>query len=326
MGKKKGIHTTSVSVPLESMAESTTTKTTSTTSSGFAIQAYKNGILDPLSSKPPTNLQDIRERYVQPRRTASPTESVYEDYVNTVGSAPNKATMVFEVGGQLLKKYDDKGYQRVFNQAFTGFPKDVGFNKGLSAPQPDFIEGLRMQEYRPFPVDEEVSGAVLYKDNPRSLTLPHLAGEWKGPGKDMAETKLQSAFDGAALVYARNQALAYLGKSDPQGHAKVTTFTTDGSNLNLYTHYTALSEDGTLEYHQYPVRSTNLVDSYQGLKDGRRGVRNEQDHAFQQSCALRDQLKEHWKQSCTALYPIAEGAPLPVSDMEPPVATNACEE
>lgn len=55
--------------------------------------------------------------------------------------------------------------------------KDVGFNDGLSAPQPDFVEGLCMQEYEPFLVNEYVSSAVLYKDNPCSLTLPHIAGE-----------------------------------------------------------------------------------------------------------------------------------------------------
>ncbi|KAK0742203.1 hypothetical protein B0T21DRAFT_125650 [Apiosordaria backusii] len=314
MAKKKGTNKASASAPPESTAESSTTKTTSTTTSGFAIQAYKNGILNPLSSKPPTNLEDMRKRVAGSRRTASPTESVYEDYVDTVEGAVNEATMVFEVGGKLLKEYPKKGYTRAFNQAFTGFPKDVGFNNGLSAPQPDFVEGLRMQEFRPFPVDDHVNGAVLFKDNPYSLTLPHLAGEWKGRGKDMAEARLQSAYDGAALVYARNQALSYLGKPDPQGHAEVTTFTTDGTTLNLFAHYATPSEDGTLEYHQYPITSANLLKSHQEHKEGRRGLRNEQDYARKQSYAMRDQLKEHWKQRRGALQPIAEGAPLPVAD------------
>ena len=206
MVKKKGASKAAASADPESTAGSstkTTTKTTSTTTSGFADQAYKNGILDPISSKPPKNLEDIRRRYAQPRRTASPTESAYEDYVYNVGSAVNESTMVVEVSGQLLKKYDGRGYQRAFNQAFTAFPKDVGFNDGLSTPQPDFVEGVEKQEFRPFPVDEYVKGAVLYKDNPHSVTLSHVAGEWKGPGKDMAEARLQSAYDGAALVYAR---------------------------------------------------------------------------------------------------------------------------
>lgn len=40
--------------------------------------------------------------------------------------------MVFGVGHKLLKEYPKGGYKRAFNQAFTGFPKDVGFNNGLS--------------------------------------------------------------------------------------------------------------------------------------------------------------------------------------------------
>jgi hypothetical protein len=300
-----------VSAAPESTGGSTTTRTTSTTTSGFAIKAYENGILNPLDSKPPANFAEIRERYHEPRGTASPTESVYEGYVNTVESTCNEATMVFEVGGHLLKKHA-KGYQKAFNQAFTGFPADVGFNNSLSAPQPDFVEGLRMQEFRPFPVHKHVDGAVLYKDNPNSLTLPHLAGEWKGPGGNMKEATLQSAYDGAALVYARNKALAYLGKSDPPGHAEVTTFTTDWTNLTLYAHYAAPAEDQTLEYHQYPIKSINLIDSHQGHKDGRKGLRNEQGHAFKQSCTLRDQLKEHWKQRCNGILSSAEGVLLPI--------------
>ncbi|KAI0879537.1 hypothetical protein GGS24DRAFT_437800 [Hypoxylon argillaceum] len=318
MARKKGPNTASASAPPDSTNGSLTTKTTSTTMSGFAIQARKNGILDPLHSKPPTNIKAIREQHARSRRTASPPESAYKNYVNNVGKAPNEATIVFEVGAQLLKRYDNKGYNQVFNQAFTAFPKNVGFNNGLSAPQPDFIEGLEMEEYLPFPVDEHVSGAVLYEDNPNSLTLPHLAGEWK------KKARLQSRYDGAALVYARNKALSLIGKRDPPGHAEVRTFTTDGTNLNFFAHYTAPSKDGALEYHQYQYASTNVKDSYQGHKDGRTGLRNEQDHAREQSYTLRDQLKEYWKQRGSALQPIAEGA-MPVPDEELLNTTNAYE-
>ncbi|KAM4055918.1 hypothetical protein HRG_002844 [Hirsutella rhossiliensis] len=306
--------------PSDSVVDSST-KTTSTTTSGFAIQAYENGILEPGYSKPPTNLRDIRKRLAQRRGTASPTESVYEDYVDRVQGAGNEATMVFEVGAKLLKGYP-KGYKRVFNRTFTRFPKDAGFNNGLSAPRPDFIEGLEMGEFRPLPVHKHVDGAALYQDDPRSVVLPHLAGEWKGRGKYMDQARLQSAYDGAALVYAQNQALCYAGKSGPLGHAEVTTFTTDGTNLNFYAHYAAPSEDGTLEYHQYQYASANVKDTHQGHKDGRRGLRNQQDHARDQSYALRDQLKEHWKKRRNALQPIAKEGPLPVSDKEPSVATN----
>jgi hypothetical protein len=83
------------------------------------------------------------------------------------------------------------------------------------------------------------------------------------------------------MVHARNNALAYMGKSDPSGHAAITSFTTDGTNLNMYAHYAIpLEEDeDILEYYQYKYASTNIKDSYQGHKDGRKGLRNAQDYA-----------------------------------------------
>ncbi|KAJ4307541.1 hypothetical protein N0V84_012659 [Fusarium piperis] len=298
---------------------STKTKTTSTTTSGFADKARNNGILDPVSSKPPTGLEHVRERHARSRATASPPESEYRRYTKKISKARTEATMVFKVGTHMLKEYEDDGYDQAFNQPFTGFPEDAGFNNGLSAPQPDFVEGLEKEEYRPFPVVDHVPGAAICKDDPHSLVLPHLAGEWKGRGKNMEEARMQAAYDGAALVYARNQALSYMGESDPSGRAEITTFTTDGTNLNLFAHHAAPTEEGTLEYHQYPIKSINLVDSYQGYKEGRRHLRNAQDYAREQSYALKDQLKEYYKQQRHGgLHPVAEEVPpLPVPGIEP---------
>jgi hypothetical protein len=267
----------------------------STTTTGFAIQARQNGILNPLNSKPPKNLEDIRRRIAKRRGTASPSKSVYEDYAYVVARAVNEATMVVETI-PLLKTYPSEPYTRALNQAFTAFPKDVGFNNGLSAPQPDFVEGLEMEEYRPLPVDKYINGAVLFNDDPFSVTLPHIAGEWKSPKGSIAEATLQSSHDGAALVYTRNQALAFQGESDPPGYASIITFTTNGTEVNFYAHYATPAEDGTLEYHQFRIKSTRLVSSYREHKEGRRGLRNAQDYAREQSYALKDQLKEYYKQ------------------------------
>ncbi|KAJ8124091.1 hypothetical protein ONZ43_g114 [Nemania bipapillata] len=314
-GKNKETNAAQLSSLPESTIESTTatTKTTSTISSGFAIEAFHNGILPYLDSKPPTNLEEIRKRYSEPRGTPSPPESVYDDYVVTVEEAYNEATMVFRLCGRLVK--DHPGCKIALNQAFTGFPKNVGFNNGLSAPQPDFIEGLPMTQFGPFPIDQHIDGAVLYKDNVRSVTLPHFAGDWKGPDGNIRKATLQCSYTGAALVYARNKALAYLGKPDSPGHAEVTTFATDGTTLKLYAHYATASENGTLEYHQYQYASVAMTGSYEGHKDGRRGLRNHQDHALKQSCALRDQLKKHWEQHHCALQPITEEVLPPTLDV-----------
>ncbi|KAK3691994.1 hypothetical protein B0T22DRAFT_474971 [Podospora appendiculata] len=256
-------------------------KTISTTSSDFAAQAAKNGILDPISSKAHKNLRDSIARLNQSRETASPPESVYEDYLDTVGSVPNESYMLIEMT-PLLKGYKDRGYRRAFNQPFTAYPKDVGFNNGLSAPQPDFVQGLRQREFRPFPIADELDSAVLFEDNRHSLALPHIAGEWKNRGKNMEGAALQSAYDGAALVHSRNEALAYMGEPDPPSHAAVTTFTTDGTSLNFFGQFAAASED-QLEYQQYPISTINLKSSYEDFKKGRKQLRNAQDYAQEQS-------------------------------------------
>jgi hypothetical protein len=288
---------TKVSLLSGSTADSskTQTKTISTTSSGFEVQATKNGILLSTNSKAPKNAQDLVGRLNQSRDTASPTESIFGDYVDTVTKVPNEATTSHETA-PLLKGYRDRAYSRAWNQAFTAYPKNVGFNNGLSAPQPDFVQGFRQLEFEPFPIGEELDSAVLFNDDQNSIALPHFAGEWKGPGNDMDQAALQSAYDGAALVHSRNEALAYVGKSDPAGHASVLTVTTDGRAINVFGHYVAPSAGGDkLKYHQYRLTTAHMDESYEDFKKGRKQLRNAQDFAKEQSYQLREQLQDYWK-------------------------------
>ncbi|KAI0543289.1 hypothetical protein F4679DRAFT_577735 [Xylaria curta] len=319
-GKGKKTVTSSAS---DSMTELTTTtkttsiKTTSTTSAGFLLRAAKNGILLPAKSKRPENFDEIQKILDQSRESPSP-ESEYKHYCNRVEHAINETTMVYETARRLIQDYipedgNDEGYERMLNQAFTGFPKNVGFNNGLSPPQPDLVEGFRVNEFFPFPVDEEVNGGILVKDDLYSVALPHWAGEWKGRGKNMEDARFQSAYDGAALVYSRNSALEYLGTPDPLGHAKIITFTTDGNHINFFAHYSAPSEDGILQYHQYLIATRDLKFSHQGHNQGRRELRNIQDYARRESRALKDQLKKHWILSGHH-RPIAES---PMPSVEP---------
>jgi hypothetical protein len=259
------------------------------------MQATKNGILDPSRSEPPANIDEIRARHERARETASPTESEFEHYAHLVGGAQNEQTMLVQTAPRILKDAMKKGYSQVFNQAWTAYDKDASFSQGLSAPQPDFAEGLEYPEFLPVPVDEQLAGAVVQNDNPRSLVLPHLAGEWKGSGRDMDEAQRQAAYDGAAMVSGRNEALMMMGQTDPPRHAEVTTFATDGKQLNYYTHYATMSKAGTLQYHQYQFASENVKDSHEGHNKGRRALRNHQQRAMDNSYAMQKKLTEHWE-------------------------------
>ncbi len=164
----------------------------------------------------------------------------------------------------MLKEYDDDmAYRKAWMRALTGFPRHVGLNNRLPIPQPDLVEGLEVMEFDPSLRADEISGAVLYGDDAHSVCLPHLAGEWKRDEGTMDEAIQQSAYVGAALVYARNQALSLIGKPDPPGHAVVRTFATDGNHLIFFAHYAAPSErTGTTRYHQYRYASVEILDTY----------------------------------------------------------------
>lgn len=69
--------------------------------------------------------------------------SEYDKYVRTLPKAFNELARGNKVGRKLQKLYDDEeSYQPAFNQPFTEFPKDIGFNNGLSPPQPSFVGAL----------------------------------------------------------------------------------------------------------------------------------------------------------------------------------------
>lgn len=112
----------------------------------------------------------------------------------------------------------------------------MGFNDGLSAAQPGMVDGFIVSRYDPFSTRKQLGGATIFTSGPNATTLPHLAGEWKGPGKDMILAQTQAAYDGAAMVYGRNKARSFLESPDLDGHAFVSTFTTDSTTLNAYAH------------------------------------------------------------------------------------------
>lgn len=265
-------------------------KTKSMATSGFQGQAIANGILDPLRSMPCQNVIETLKRLNRSRETASPTESEYKLYCEKIDVVGNEAAIAQRML-PLFQDYDSR-YNIDRNRVFSALPKDLGFNNGLSAPQPDFVQGLTREEF--LPVDlSKIQGVVLFKDELASTTLPHFAGEWKSRSGDMFEATLQSGYDGTAMVYGRNQAREYLGEPDTLDHSAITTFTSNGEDLTFFAHHALpTGEDGAAEYHQHQLTQTNLTESYESFNKDRKQIRNAQDCAREQSFALRDQLWE----------------------------------
>ncbi|KAH7309046.1 hypothetical protein B0I35DRAFT_482786 [Stachybotrys elegans] len=246
---------------------------------------------------PPSNIAEVIERDNRERSSAPPSESDWREYTERMKQEYARPALGTELEDKFLKNYDeDVGYRHAFNASFTGFPEDPGFERSAKHPHPDYVQGLDVQRFGPFPAKERVKGAVLFENNPHSITLAHLSGEWNPNGIDLELARLQGTLNGAALVYARSQALAFMGKSDPLEYSGVTSFASDGTHIDLYAHYARRVKDGTLQYHQYPYASWDVKSSFSGFLKGRASLRNAQDRARALSYKLRNQLVEYWRQ------------------------------
>ncbi|OAA63358.1 hypothetical protein SPI_03521 [Niveomyces insectorum RCEF 264] len=257
----------------------------------LAAKTAANNILPARHSRAPKNLKYIRAVLAKSRGSPPPSESEYLAYNSAFQRIRNKRSMLV-LTSKLLKDHRDNVYDTVFGCAFTAFHKNLGFNNGLPTLRPDLIEGLQATEFTQVPV-HLVYGATLYDSF--SVALPHLAGEWKAPGGSMKHAALQCAYVGAALVFGRTGALDYIGQTDPAGQATVMTFATNGASLDVYAHYAAPRPVDEATYHQYLVAHGDLVSSHDAYTGGRQMLRNIQEHARNQSYALRDRLNERWK-------------------------------
>jgi hypothetical protein len=103
-------------------------------------------------------------------------ESEYEKFAHKIRTAPDEQTVLVQTS-QLLKEYgtDHSRYSKVYNYPFIAFPKNVGFNTGLSAAQPDMVEGLEIPEFEIFPVRQQLGGAAVPTSSTNAITLQHFA-------------------------------------------------------------------------------------------------------------------------------------------------------
>jgi hypothetical protein len=101
---------------------------------GSSLQRSRSPEYEEPNAKPPRNLKLLQDRWNRQRGTASPTESEYEVAAHKLLVADNEGTIAEETS-KLLKDYRVTEYRRATNLPFKVFPKNVGFNNGLSAAQ-----------------------------------------------------------------------------------------------------------------------------------------------------------------------------------------------
>lgn len=233
-------------------------KSVSTTDHQFEAIFRANGGVSALDSVdfPPSNVEEARAFIRQPRGSASPTSSQHRRFRTSLGKAGNERDVENLVQGRLFKdtnKTDalqDIDYGANVDKQWTAFPKNVGFNNGLSAPKPDLVEGYAQRTFPPS-IRQLGGAATLVHDQPGYVGLPHLAAEFKDSGKSMEEAEVQAAYDGAHMVYARNKALAHIEEEDPPRRASPITVASNGRSWVAYSHYAYHNDEkDMLEYYQ----------------------------------------------------------------------------
>lgn len=255
-----------------------------------AVQ-LKNGLLTPQLSKPPRNLKWLQKRLLQPRVDSDWTLAGWQRY-KAYPHFRRHRELTRAAMRYLFKRFPERsGYQRAYYQRWYDFPEYAPFAQGLEQPCPGFVQGFPLEAYQDMDI-EYLSAAVCYRSGGRSLTLPHMAGEFAVGTLEAEEAA--DARHGAALVYMRNTTLLHARmKKDPEDVAVIITFISDGLFIRFYAHYESKSLDGKTVYHQYPILAANLAKSYDEFLRGVAMLRNCQDLAFVLAMETKNHLERY---------------------------------
>lgn len=219
-------------------------KSVPTTDSRFEEIFRANGGLSTLDSSqhPPSNKQEIKAYLNKARGSASPTSDDHRSFLYSLGRISNERGVENVFQRKVFQDtYSDRQLEAIdygidVDKQWLAFPKNVGFNNGLSAPKPDMVEGYALRSF-PQSVKQLGGSATLVHDSSTFVSHPHFAAEFKDFGKSMREAQVQAGYDGAHMVYSREKALEFIGEKDPPRHASPLTVACDGSTWAAYSHY-----------------------------------------------------------------------------------------
>lgn len=154
-------------------------------------------------------------------------------------------------------RHYESGHRVQPDTMWTGFPQNVGFNNGLLAPKPDKLEGFSKKTFPPSIA--KVKGTTLVKDDPNYITLPYMTVEYKSRNKSAHEAKVQSMCNGAAMVFGRNETLAYIKKPGPPQQPAVLSAAIVGPSWEVYGHYANPNETTQrVEYHPHRIHGGSM--------------------------------------------------------------------
>ncbi|KFA60331.1 hypothetical protein S40285_10528 [Stachybotrys chlorohalonatus IBT 40285] len=227
--------------------------------------------------------------------------------METIKTAPNELTINTRLLS-LMKTYPEEDCGEAISRQLTIFIEDMGFNNWIVAPASDYIRGLHDSRFDGFLIRQPILEAILYPTKQNSLALAHIAGEVKATSHIPAGGISQCAYYGTALVYARNQALSYLGRSDPINQTSAITFFTNGERLHIYAHYVTKSRRGTTQHIQHQLASIYMLHSHQEFILGYLALRNAQDYVKERAIEPKEEPIQHWIKELGVEPPIVSDA------------------
>jgi len=276
----------------------TSSKPVSTTSRPFRQQLRLNNVLEAESSSVPANLEQIQAILDGSRQSTSPGEEDFLDYKDDVTNAVNEKTLQIEAWTAVCKRMRSSvthgkrpQYSSVCDLPFNKVPKDVGFNHGISPPQPDLALGFRWYDFGSSTKLCHIAGVIPPHDDHHTIALPHLFGEYKKPGGAYQEAAAQAAYDGAYGTWARSEVLKVIGDVDDERMAYVFSFATDGMTMRFFAHFRDVSDQ--ICYHQHEIfPATSLIQTVDAHRLMYRRMRNLQELAFKNADSLRQRIAQ----------------------------------
>ena len=258
--------------------------------------AEENGILDRFDSIDPVNFDKVRARLEQSRNSPDPGLQELKDFRKRIQLSQNKQGVAQAVM-PLLCRRTGEGYTQIYDQKFTMFPSNVGFNDGLSPAKPDFIEAYVANAFKPYPLIRRLGGSAVPVPGGRPIALAHIAGDFKRLSGDMECAMCQAAYDAATLIYGRNQACLAMGKHDEAKVACVGTFVSNGDQVHISVHYATNHTLGKTVYHHCPIFSDNFLLNHESSTLTRKHLRNLQEWAMENATSLKTDLIAHYEAS-----------------------------
>ncbi|MCJ1472463.1 hypothetical protein MMC13_001111 [Lambiella insularis] len=279
-----------------SSTTSSSSKSVSTTDPQFARMAEENGILDRFDSIDPVNFDEVRTRLEQSRNSPEPDLQEFKDFCKRIQLSQNEQGVAQAII-PLLCRRTSEGYTQIYDQKFTMFPSNVGFNDGLSPAKPDFIEAYVANTFKPYPLIRRLGCSAVPVPGGRPIALAHIAGEFNRLSGDMECAMCQAAYDAATLVYGRNQACLAMAKPDEAKFACVGTFVSNGDQVHISVHYATNHASAQAVYHHCPIFSDNFLLNHASFTLTRKHLRNLQEWAMENATSLKTDLVAHYEVS-----------------------------